>query len=253
MEIESIIQLINKKIDKKINLFNYELNAVLKKIAKLLEVRGLKNISDPLNFDFEFQKILKESGYYDLVNNLVDKGYDSTYNDIKILFSATGLNIIYNQSDIEQLTNLKRLDIDFFEQIGVKASEQLKRDIYKYSISDMDDLQIIENLKKSLEDTELFKYSRAYAETSISNYNQEIIDLKSKDVTGEVYIYRGVNDKNTRKFCKCLLEQNKYYDKKDAQNIKNDKRRQFNCRHLIVPVSKQWAEDRGYTSGSFTC
>ena len=113
--------------------------------------------------------------------------------------------------------------------------------------------QLVDNIKQSLDGTELAKYSKTYAETSIANYNQSVIDLKSQDVTGEVYIYRGVKDKKTRDFCRCLVSQRKYYSKADAEDIKTDKRRQYNCRHLVVPVSLEYAENRGYKAGKFTC
>ena len=252
-DFESILDKINSVNDTEINLFNRELEVILKKVALLVTVRAVESIKDPLTFDYSMQEILKDSGYYELIDEFIDTSYDKNYANIIALFESSGLTATFTQQDIDTLLNIKLLDLEFFQDIGAKAAKSLKADLYKYAISDTNKATIIQNISQSLEDTELVKYSKTYAETAISNYNQSVIDTKSKDVEGEVYIYRGVTDKKTREFCRCLTSSKKYYNRADASKIKNDKRRQYNCRHLIVPVSKDFGDMEGYTDGRFTC
>lgn len=253
MTFEEIIALIESNLDREVNLFNREFESVLSKIQKNLEIRAIENYSDPLEFDFVFQRVLQDSGYYSLVNKFIDESYDKSYDEIKALFELSGLSATYTQDDLNKIQAIKEIDLNFFAQVGNDAANTMKKDLYKYSISNLSTEEMIDNIRVSLEGTNLSRYSKTYADTLISNFNQSVIDLKSQDVEDEVYIYRGVKDKSTRKFCSCLLSQNKYYSKKDAEKIKNDKRREYNCRHLIVPVSRQYATDRGYKEGVFSC
>lgn len=253
MDFDQALRAIQSNITREITLFNYKFESILKNIEKETQVRAIELLDDPLEFDYVFGQILRDTGYYNLVNEFIDNSYDKSYDEIKALFASTGLTAVYTEADIAEMLTVKNLDIEFFKHIGNDAATILKRDLYKYTMSDMRSVDVAENIRQSLQGTGLAKYSKTYMETSISKYNQSLIDLKSKDVSGEVYIYRGVDDSHNRKFCQCLLDQHKYYNKNDAQAIKSDKRREYNCRHLVVPVSKEWAEDRNYTKGSFTC
>lgn len=249
---DTILARINDNIDKEVTLFNYELERVLAKAQELISISAIKFSSEPLSFDYEVMKILQESGYYKLVDKFINEGYDTNYQNIANLFEVSGLSATFNSSDLASINSLKALDLEFFNDIGKQAAQRLKRDMMKYSLSDMNISTLTTNIKESLADTDFAKYSRTYAETSISNFNQSLMDMKTEGV-GEVYIYSGVSDSKTRKFCNCLISQNKYYDSSDAGSIKSDKRRQYNCRHLVIPVSLDYAESAGYSEGSFSC
>ena len=252
-DFNKILNTIDSNIDSEINLFNHELEAVLKKIADLVKNRAIENYSNPLEFDFAMQQVLADSGYYDLVDDFINKSYDKNYNEIISLFQSSGLLTTFSEADIADIKAIKKLDLEFFKSIGNQASLKLKADLYKYSLSNLSTDEMVENIAKSLEETDLVRYSSTYAETAIGNFNQAIIDLKSVDLKDTVRIYTGVLDKKTRTFCKCVLKQRKYYNNSEGMKLKSDPRRAYNCRHLIIPVSLSFATERGYTSGKFTC
>jgi len=253
MAIESILQAIEAKEDREIDLFNVEFEKVLSSISLKVTVAVIE-IDDPLDFDKEFETILNDSGYYDLIDKFVNESYDKSYEDILTIFAESGLSVAFSQEDITSINAIKQLDLDFFKDNGIAAGSQLKRDLFKYQLSNLDEETIIQNMRDSLAGTDMVRHSTTYATTAINNFNQEVIDLKSQDVTGEVYIYSGASpDKKIRGFCKCLMNQRKYYNKDDAQAIKKDPKRRYNCRHKILPVRKEWAEARAYESGRFTC
>ena len=249
----SILKAINEKSDREVTLFSSKFEGILEVIAIELAAMSIEADLDPLDFDFKFQRILKDAGYYDLVNEFIDSSYDMSYDDIKYLFDAGGLSMTYTADDIKALKTIKNLDIAFFAQIGNDASATLKRDLYKYSLSDLSKVDMIENIKVSLEGTPLAKHSKTYAQTALSNYFQSVIDIKSSEFDNAVFIYRGVDDKKNRKFCQCLLDQRKYYTRADAMRIRSDKRRQYNCRHVLAPMDLDFAAVEGYKEGSFSC
>ena len=253
MSIDKIVQAIDDSVDREINLFNTRLESIFKKVEQSLIIQSVESFADPLEFDFVFTKVLQDAGYYDLINETIDNSYDKSYDDILRLFAESGLDVVFTEDDLSTILELKTIDIQNFVDIGSSAAQSLKADLYKYSISNLDKPTMVQNMTNALADTDLVKYSKTYVESGINNFHQSVIDLKSEGVTDEVYIYRGVSDSKTRKFCKCLADQNKYYDKSDASSIRSDKRRKWNCRHKIVPVSLKYAQDRKYKKGSFTC
>lgn len=235
------------------NLFTNDLDIVLKKAKDMIQIAAIELYNNPLEFDMAVQNILNESGYYDLINNFIDSSYDTNYENIVSLFESSGLSATFTELDAEMLKGIKDIDLNFFKKIGDDAAQGLKRDLYKYSLSGMDKRTMVANMTKSLEGTNLVNYSETYANTAISNYHQDIIDIKSEGVEGEVYIYRGGKDKKTRDFCRCVVNARKYYDKDESHKLKNDKRREYNCRHKVIPVSEEYAISNGYSSGKFTC
>ncbi len=145
--------------------------------------------------------------------------------------------------------------MDFFRSIGNEAAAQLKNDLSKYALSNMDKRTMIVNMKESLEGTKFYGHSKTLVDTAISNFNQSLMDVKTADIEGKVYIYTGHPiDGKIRPFCECLMKHRKYYSEADANLIRKDSKRKYNCRHYVQPLtSKEFAESQGYKEGKFTC
>ena len=245
------IKNINDNIDEVLLDFNKKFEVVLSKIRKDLPL--LAEIKNPLVFNIELSKILTKSGYYSLIKSFVSKGYDTNYKTIEALFKAGRLTLTYSAKDKVLLTALKKIHLKSFTLLGDGMVNEMSKNMMYYSLTDITKEEITSNLLSSLENTNLQKYMKTYTQTAIGNYNQAIIDIKSKDVAGEVYIYVGVDDKKTRDFCECVLDSKKYYDKANSLKLKSDPKRKYNCRHQIVPVSLEYAKDTGYIAGVFKC
>lgn len=243
--IDSIYDAMQNKIDREMNLFNQEFESVMRTVELLAVQRGISSLKDPLQFDYAFQQILNEAGYYELVNKFVDDAYDKNYKDILAIFEEGGLSVAYSAEDLRAIQELKELDIQTFRDIGNQAAVALQKDLYKYSLSNMTTKDLANSISESLSGTDLAKYSKTYAETSISNYNQAIINMKAQDTEG-VWVYVGVNDKKTRHFCKRTLSANKFYDDSEKSKLENDKARRWNCRHQFLKISKESAIEQGY-------
>jgi hypothetical protein len=234
-------------MDREINLFNVRFESILKNIKNEVAARAIVYISDPLAFDYEFTKILRDTGYYALVNEYIDSSYDKNYKSMLEVFASGGLDVAFSKDDLATIAQLKQLDIQAFRDIGNQAALELKKDLYKYTLSNMKIADISNNIKQTLDGTDLAKYSKTYAETSISNFNQAIINTKAEGLDG-VWIYVGVNDNKTRVFCKDVLNARHYYTNDQKASIENDPRRRWNCRHQLLFVSEEYAIERGYSA-----
>lgn len=251
--LDNIYNQLDAKIDIEVDLFNREIISVLKKTEALALVR-LKDLdqSNVLQYDLIWRDILNEAGYYDLIRSYVNSSYDSIYKDLNAMFAEVGLSAALSSDDIQALNALKQIDIQYFAALGDDVGLTLKRKLANYVVGGLsaDDLAL--QLKRDLSNTDLERYANTYAQTSISKYNQSVINMKSQEFDG-VHIYVGVNDSKTRDFCKCVLNQNKYYNNADKIQLENDSRRQYNCRHLFLKVSQEYAIDNGYSSGVASC
>ena len=253
MSYQQILDTINNKMDREVTLFNNEFERVLRIVEQLIGIKALS--SDPLEFDRELQLILQEAGYYNLVNEFIDNSFDKNYAELIELLSLSGIALAFDEDDLEAIKVIKQLATQTFLDIGNQAANRLKQDLYKYNLSNLSRADLILNIQQSLRDTDLAKYSTTYADTALSDFQQQVIDNKIKEIADEiVYIYVGATpDKKIRDFCKCVIDKNRYYDKSEANKLKNDKRRKWNCRHTVMPIREDVAIDRGYIKGDFTC
>ena len=253
MTYQQLLDNINSKMDREVTLFNNQFERVIKVVEQLIGVKALS--SDPLEFDREFQLILQEAGYYKLVNDFIDESFDKNYQEILSLLELSGIALAFDETDLEAIKTIKQLASQTFIDIGNQAATKLKQDLYKYQLSNLSRADLILNIQQSLIDTDLAKYSTTYADTALSDFQQQVIDNKIKDIADQiVYIYVGATpDRKIRDFCKCVINKNRYYDKSEANKLKNDKRRQWNCRHTVMPIREEIAIERGYEKGDFTC
>jgi hypothetical protein len=135
---------------------------------------------------------------------------------------------------------------DFFIRLGDDVGLSVKRELYKYVISDASLDTMTAGIAETLTGSNLAKYSQTYARTAIKDFQQEVIDLRAADIDEGVWVYVGVNDGRTRRFCRNVLKRNRYYDDSDKSRIENDQDRHYNCRHRFYKMSIEEAEDSGY-------
>lgn len=232
-------------------LFGREFDKV---IAKVLELSAglVYSAADPLSYDLAFIAILEEAGYYALVSKYIDDSYDVVYPSVTAGFKATGLEAIFTKNDLAKVKALKEIDLSLWNSVADDAALSIKKSVYKYALAGMNKNDMAREIAIDIEDTGLARYSKTYANTGIELFNQSVVDMKSEGAGG-VWIYSGVNDLKTRPFCKCTLEKMRFYDDANKQDIQNDSRRRFNCRHVLYMVSKEYAEEEGYTGGAHAC
>jgi len=243
-----------KAIEEILNSFDGDMVLVLKEIERLLNRYMLtKSMSttNALKFDIEFNRILQESGYYNLVNKMIDTDYDEMFTLISEGFAAGGLVTAYTAEDLSRVMALKALQVDRFSLIGTTAGTTLKESLFKYALSNytVEDMQA--QILKDFQGTTLAKHSKTLANTSIKEFQESMIDIGAEGLNG-VWVYIGVRDSINRDFCRCVLDKNQYYGDEEKNKLKDDEDRRFNCRHRFRMVTEEYAIKSGFKKSTRT-
>ena len=228
--------------------FDGDMARVIAEIEKLLNryvLSGTIDTTSALSFDIAFNNILQEAGYYDLVNRMVDTDYDELFALITEGFADGGLSMAYKADDLQRVMALKALQVNKFSVVGSTAGTSLRENIFKYALSNytLEDMQ--SQIMEDFKGTNLVKYSKTLANTSIKEFQESMIDIGAEGLDG-VWVYVGVKDSNNRDFCRCVLNKNAYYDDAEKNKLKYDKDRQYNCRHRFRMVTEGYAKTSGY-------
>lgn len=234
-------------IDRFIKQFDGEVEKVFERVRRIAQA-NLSGLSpdDVLEYEFIWREALREAGYYQVVNDLIDTQFDSIYAGTIQAFETGGLSTAFTTDDATKIQMLKQMKRDFFIRLGDDVGLAVKRELYKYVISDASVDTMATGIANTLEGSNLAKYSKTYARTAIKDFQQEVIDLRAADIDEGVWVYVGVNDGRTRDFCRNVLKRNRCYNDSQKSRIENDPDREYNCRHRFYKMSKEEAEANGY-------
>lgn len=236
-----------RKTDIAVNKFNAESERVFKRVQSLAVV-GLAGLTPDsiLEYDLRWREILRDAGYYDMVNELVDKDFNNLFKGTKEAFTAGGYDALFTEDDANKIHAMKQLHREEFIRLAETTGIEIKTQLFQYSIGDTPLPDITAGILAKLQDTDLERYAKTYALTAVKDYQQAVIDVMGKNVGEGVWVYVGVNDDKTRPYCKDILQDNKYYTESEMNRLKNDTRRDFNCRHRFYKMKKKEAEELGY-------
>lgn len=234
--------------------FDGRLSQVIAQIERLLNRYILStdmSTTNALRFDIEFDRILAQAGYYDLVNKMIDTDYDEMFSLITEGFAVGGLATQFKPDDLSRVMALKALQSNQFSVLATTASETLKQNLYKYVLSNytLEDMQ--RQLIVDLQGTNLVRHSKTLAVTSIKEFQESMIDISAEGLQG-VWVYTGVRDNNNRDLCACILDKNGYFTEEQKNKLQYDPRRRYNCRHRFRMVSEDYAKESGYKKISST-
>lgn len=236
-------------VDKFLSQFDGEMERVFKKV-QLLASAALSGISkkDVLQYEFIWREALKQAGYYSLINTLIDDNFNSLYKGTIQAFEAGGLKAIFTADDAVSIQAMKSMRRNFFMRLGDDVGLTVKKALYGHVLADSTLSEMSASIATTLKDSNLAKHAATYARTATAEFQQDTIFMKANEFgdDGDVWIYVGVDDKKTRDFCQDTLNKHKAMTKKEALKVRGDKRRQFNCRHQLFNVSKEYAKSRGY-------
>jgi len=225
--LDAIYNQSQSEVDAFVRQFDGEIEKVFERVRRIAQA-NLAGLSpdDVLQYEFVWRQSLKEAGYYVLINDLIDKQFDSIYAGTLQAFDAG--------------------ERDFFIRLGDDVGLSVKRELYKYVISDASVDTMTAGIAQTLDGSDLAKYSQTYARTAIKDFQQEVIDLRAADIEDGVWVYVGVNDGRTRDFCRNVLKRNRYYNDSRKSRIENDQDRAYNCRHRFYKMDKEEAIANGY-------
>ena len=253
------------KSDENIEHISNQFNRDMEKISLSIKRKANKIIPDLsdeefLSFELVWNKILEDAGYFKLVN-LYIKNLNKTHPLLNKVLETTGLPTTLNSDKINKINIIKKLQLKDLKKIGTDTGARIKQHLAKsFILKEQDDIVFFDTLRESLENTKMQAYSKTYVSTAVNDYRQSVWDLKKEQLVEEqpnlkmVGVYDGNDpDSSMRDFCKCLMNKNGYYSESDANKIKSDKRRRYNCRHFILYITEEQAIDLGYTKMSARC
>lgn len=230
------------------------MNEVDKKIAMLLSkmkqtggviAKDERQLAALVNQKVELQKIMVESGYFEVAERFVD-GYDKMFSFLKEQFAVIGTPLVFTEIDIAAITQLKRLDLQTFAKLADDTVNALSDQIYKSVLVSTPVNRITEIVKETLDDT-MTKHAKTITNTSISEFDRTVNALKSESAEIEKFVYMGPLDDVTREFCRELLEKQDagkgYFTADEIARMDNGQGLDvmtsgggWNCRHRWVGV-----------------
>ncbi len=235
------------KINGFVGQFDAESEKVFRRVQGLA-VAGLAGLSqdDILSYDLKWRDILRDSGYYQMVNKLVDSNFNELFKGTRQAFKAGGYDALFTADDVNKIQILKQLHRDEFIRLAEDAGLEMKRELFRYSIADTNLADMTAGIIEKLADSDLAKYSKTYALTAIGDYQQAVIDVMAKNVGDGKWVYVGVNDGKTRAFCRRILGEGKAYNESEMNAIKGDSSRNYNCRHRFYKMKPREVAAGGY-------
>lgn len=250
-----------EEAEQEINKITNQFERGLEKVSLQIKRNANKiipNLSEQefLNFELVWADILKNSGYYDLVNTYIKQlnKLNTPFNEV---LNAININPKLNDTNIAKLNIIKELQLKDLNKLGIDAGSRIKLLLANEFITGTDNIIFYDKLKESLESIKLGGYAKTYINTSINDYRQAVFTLKEQQMKSKepiVWVYEGNDiDNKMRPLCQCLLNKNAYYSKSDKDLIVNDDRRRYNCRHHLLPLTEEQAINLGYVKGVFDC
>ena len=235
------------RIDGFIKGFDKEADAVFKRVRRIAtaQLAGLST-DNILSYEFAWRNALRDAGYYKMVNSLIDDRFNEMFNGTQEAFKTNGFDALFTAEDAAKIQIIKNMKRAQFTALADEVGLSVKRELYKYAISDASLVDMVAGLEQTLDDSDLAKYSKTYALTAIGDFQQELIDLMGKGVGEGVWVYVGVKDDKTREYCSHLLRDNKCYDDAKKNELERDSRRAYNCRHRFYKMKPEEAKEGGY-------
>ena len=236
------------RIDGFIKGFDKEADAVFKRVRRIAtaQLAGLST-DNILSYEFAWRNALRDAGYYKMVNSLIDDRFNEMFGGTQEAFKTNGFDALFTAEDAAKIQIIKNMKRAQFAALADEVGLSVKRELYKYAISDASLVDMTKGIAQTLAGSDLAKYSKTYALTAIGEFQQELIDLRAKDVGDGVWVYVGVNDSATRQYCSGLLAKNKCYNDSKKNELEGNPKRRYNCRHRFYKMKKEEAKANGYS------
>jgi len=230
-----------------INTFEKDLEKVLIEINTLAGIKLVKiSERDILKYENIWQEILIDAGYINLISDSV-KNFNVIHPLINEELKKNKLFQKMEEKHLLEVKYVKEMYIKDLRKIGMDAGTTIKKNLYKLYLAGTPEYELVNAVRKELEGTKWGGYSKTYMNTAINDYTTLVFEKKIEGLTKDIrWVYEGIQDNKTRSFCNSILNKNISYTTSEKDNIKNDYRRRYNCRHYFVPVKTSMLKDLGF-------
>lgn len=190
------------------------------------------------------ERLMVESGYYEVTGNLLDSTYQSFIDDAHSTYQRQfGKSLQYSDVSLSRLDQIRALDAENFNTIAADNINQLQKVMLDYQFGAMDFNAASDRIAKIM-GPDFERYANTVIrETSVA-FDREANNLMATDAGFTQFEYIGPDDSVTRDFCQEQLAKGpqpwSYWEK-----LQNDGGYPaaiygggVNCRHQIVPTGE---------------
>ncbi len=223
-------------------------NYIDREITKLIDRASLGTLS-PSAVKSLVEQIIEQSGYFEITNELLSKGYQDTINESFKMYKG-----LYNKSfrfsdDTLELFSVRKLqDLDNMTQLSTKLTSDLTNTIVNATVSESVGALTVES---AINTTRIFGNNvNVTSDTAMARVYRSSNHMLALDNGIERFIYSGPTSGNIRPFClahvgkiKTAVEWNQLENGKGQPKPVMDFQGGYRCRHSFVGVAEEVAED----------
>lgn len=230
------------EIDKINAKFAEDLNKVLlalerQILANIGSLYSAKDANALLSSQPALLQALRDAGYNDLAERHV-AAYERIVEQVNLEFAAARLPPPqFTAASVELFQTIAKADLEQFNVIGQKAVDDLRRELYRYSISSRPFSDMVAVIRDSIgADSPLARYAYTYANTAALQFSGAAIIEAGESIGADKWEVVGPNDSITRQVCRDALR-NPVRTKKEwiAANYWGGAPGGWNCRHQLRP------------------
>ncbi len=177
----------------------------------------------------------------------LDRIYGVQMRSVADLYSnAVGDADIFADADYKVVESLIKLDTKIIEGEILKTADQVASTVMRQVIGGqkLDADEIAANYSQAAR-----RELQTELDTTVAGYYRSVTQAKAREFDIQYFVYIGPNDGITRPFCAARI--NKVYTRAQIAKWDNGTRLDaaiygggYNCRHDLVPISKERAEER---------
>lgn len=177
----------------------------------------------------------------------LDRIYGVQLRSITELYSGVAdASSVIADADFKVVESLIKLDTKILEGEILKTADQVAATVMRQVIGGqpLDAQEIGSNYSEGMR-----RELQSELNTTVAGYHRSVTQAKAREFNVEYFVYIGPNDGITRPFCAARI--NKIYTRAQIAKWDNGSRLDaaiygggYNCRHDLVPLSKERAEER---------
>jgi hypothetical protein len=211
-------------------------------IARLAEGNAGGRTVDLALARADIQRMMVESGYYDVTGSLLDTTYQSFIDGAHSAYKAQyGKSLQYSDTSLERLQQIRDLDQQTFNSIAEDNINQLQKVMVDYQYGATDLKGATDRLAQIM-GPDFERYAETVVRSTAHAFDREASNMMATDAGFDLFEYVGPDDSVTSEICQELLA--KGPQKWDVwQATTNDGGYPVtvygghpNCRHSVVPV-----------------
>jgi len=188
------------------------------------------------------EKMLVDSGYYEVVDNLLNNTYQEMIDAAHDSYKASlGKSLQYTDVSLERINQIKNIDMQTSNSLAESNVNDLQNVLLDYQFGATDLKSAVERLQTVMED-DMKRYAETVIRSTAHAFDRQASNLMARDGGLELFEYVGPDDAVTSEICQDLLAKGVMKWDEWAK-ITNDGGYPVtvygghpNCRHSLVPV-----------------